>query len=279
MQTLPETGVPAPELSSQETVPRPVYTRRTVWRYPFPIGPFGVCGFVPDAFRHIKVETFDKVTRKRLDKRFYYLHRDLFGADRHTWVTGKPSWADSVPYRAQEFRAALADGVRDIWVTEGEKDADALARRAERAVGRGRLLTVLSSSRGSAGLSEGEAAWVRAAAHWYSGLRVTVVADGDPAGAAAALASRQAIGFGRIVRTPLDIAGADLTDHIRAGLRARDLVEIDIRELRAWVGSHAHLLRHGSGRDPNEDAEYAELAHLLAGGWAPVRIGDRAGHE
>ena len=118
-----------------------------------------------------------------------------------------------VLYRLPEVLAAVREG-REVWITEGERDADAL-----RAAG-----VCATTNPGGAGK------WSPEFAPVFRGARVVVVRDRDEPG------HRHA---DQVVASLLPVAasvklveareGKDATDHLAAGLRLQDFVEVPVR--------------------------------------------------
>ncbi len=115
-------------------------------------------------------------------------------------------------YRLPEVLAAVAAG-NTVWIVEGERDADRLAT----------IGTVATTSPGGAGK------WglVPDAADMLHGADVIVVADRDQAGRDHARdVARSLVGKAlaiTIVETVVDVAGADVSDHLDAGRGLEDL--------------------------------------------------------
>ncbi|MBN9759857.1 hypothetical protein DMP14_31530 [Pseudonocardia sp. Ae707_Ps2] len=138
-------------------------------------------------------------------KGFRWQHR---GGPRGGWKNGKPSGGVSL-YRLRAVRTATAAGAR-VWLVEGCKNADQLAA----ALPPGEVATTPPDGAG--------APWRPEYTEILAGATVTVIADRDSAGyrhaAAAATALRAAGAAVRVVRTPLEVDGADASDHLDEGL-------------------------------------------------------------
>lgn len=120
----------------------------------------------------------------------------------------------SLPYRLPDLLAAKAQD-RVIYVPEGEKDVETL-----RAAG-----YPATCNAGGAGK------WTTGHAHWLAGADVGVIADRDEAGHAHAIAVvRSLLDAGSrsidLLETP-DPAHKDVTDHLSAGRRIRELRTVD----------------------------------------------------
>lgn len=131
-------------------------------------------------------------------------------ADEHTI-------GDGLPYRLAEARMAMRGVLTpNLWVVEGEKDADRL---------RGLGYTATCNA-GGAGK------WTQAHADHFRALRpdVVIVADCDDAGwKHAEHVSRTFVGLARSVevrRAAVKRKGADLSDHLDAGFKAHQLVTV-----------------------------------------------------
>lgn len=235
--------------------------KRTVWRYPKPLGLLGNLGFSnADGFDHFKVETFED--GERVDKTFGYRFR---WRGRGRWVKEKPEWADAVPYRAEELRAAVAVGGARIWVTEGEADADAFRARGEVAT---------TSHRGAEGWTPKMAQWFLAS--WWP-KRVTIVLDADPTGAYVAartwgLLRDVGVPPGRlaVVLGASTGLGADARDHFAAGYGLGDFVSVDIEEVRKYVAENFAAVGTARGGSAPHGVVDPGEAKLLAG-WKPRR--------
>ena len=161
--------------------------------------------------------------------------------------TSKSGWrwklddVERVPYRLPQILSeARSEGV--VYVVEGEKDADALARGG----------VVATCNPGGAGK------WRRAYDHWFAGLaRVVVICDDDAAGHAHARL------VARSLRESLDEAGCevelrrpavgkDVSDHLNAGLGVADLLTLE--------GDDDSLLRFVSMREFSNVDEASALA-------------------
>lgn len=117
-----------------------------------------------------------------------------------------------VLYRLPEVMKALVDE-ETIWLVEGEKDANTLAER-------GLCSTTMASG---AGHWEQDYTEILAAAKF-----VEIIADNDETGRKHALSVRELIqGAGGSCRVRVSPFGKDITDHINAGHRASELVDLD----------------------------------------------------
>ncbi|WP_224389163.1 phage/plasmid primase, P4 family [Pseudonocardia sp. ICBG1293] len=138
-------------------------------------------------------------------KGFRWQHR---GGPRGGWKNGKPTGGVSL-YRLRAVRTATAAGAR-VWLVEGCKNADQLAA----ALPPGEVATTPPDGAG--------APWRPEYTEILAGATVTVIADRDSAGyrhaAAASTALRAAGAAVRVVRTPLEVDGADASDHLDEGL-------------------------------------------------------------
>jgi hypothetical protein len=111
-----------------------------------------------------------------------------------------------VPYKLPE----LLDSSGDVWITEGEKDADTLAAI-------GATATTLLGGAGK---------WRDEYGPWFKGRHVVIVADADDAGRAGAQVVAQRLRLSAAsVRVVVPKVGKDATDHVRAGFSLGDFVE------------------------------------------------------
>jgi hypothetical protein len=125
---------------------------------------------------------------------------------------------EGLPYRLPEALQALTAGplTPNLYVTEGEKDAERL-----------RSLGYVATCN-----AEGAGKWMQRHADHFRALRpdVVIVADYDPTGwAHADQVATTFVGFARsveVVHANLTRKGADLSDHLEAGFRMRQLVTI-----------------------------------------------------
>lgn len=116
-------------------------------------------------------------------------------------------------YRPDDFDLeAVIDAGKDVWIPEGEKDADTLWRHGVAAV---------SSAAGAPSWAKFDYSIVAKAA------RVTIVADDDDAGMerAQGLYRHLIDAYDANVRVVLPMAGKDATDHLLQGLTVADFVE------------------------------------------------------
>ncbi|WP_242085862.1 CHC2 zinc finger domain-containing protein [Microbacterium lacticum] len=162
-------------------------------------------------------------------KRFTQSYRGANGR----WVKRKPEGFTPVLYNLAAIRAAVA-AHHDVWLLEGEKDADS-------AIAEGLAATT------NAG---GATAFPAELLEQFQGSTVNLVVDNDPAGA------QRAVGVGaqlaelgipaRILLPDLDDRKADFTDHMDAGGTVASLVEISVDDARAIVAAaEADKLVHG----------------------------------
>lgn len=162
-------------------------------------------------------------------KRFTQSYRGANGR----WVKRKPATFAPLLYNLAAIRAAVAAGA-DVWLLEGEKDADS-------AIDEGLAATT------NAG---GATAFPAELLEQFRGSRVNLVVDNDAAGAqrAAAVGAQLAeLGIpARILLPNLDDRKADFTDHMDAGGTVDSLVEISVDDARALVAaSEADKLVNG----------------------------------
>lgn len=136
-----------------------------------------------------------KVTRTP-EKAFYQAHWS--GGE---WVRGKPA-GPKIPYRLPEM---LSDPTAPVFVVEGEKDADNLARRG--------LVSTTAS--------EGAGKWTDDLAQWFRGRTVYILPDNDEPGRAHARRIADTLlpvaADVRIVRLPGLKPKGDVSDWLGAG--------------------------------------------------------------
>lgn len=150
----------------------------------------------------------------------------------------------STPYRLPAIVAAIDTG-DPVWVVEGERDADTLAREGIAA----------TCNAGGAGK------WTDAHSRWLAGAQVTVCADADVPGrrhAAAVVASLT--GITASVRLVEPAPGCkDITEHLASGKTLTEVVEVDLPDTtRSGTSSTGVLVRLG-------DVEPEAVSWLWAG--------------
>lgn len=140
---------------------------------------------------------------------------DPKGFRQRRWVDGLAVWnltgVERVPYCLPQVIAAVATR-RPVWIVEGEKDAENVARIDPRAVG-------TCNSGGAGRWDDRHARWLHGAAE------VVVVADDDEPGIAHARTVVRTL-RGRVANLRVVKAAEgckDLTDHLRAGYGAAEL--------------------------------------------------------
>lgn len=158
--------------------------------------------------------THDGCTAKTFVQR-YTLHDG-------TVVTHKPAGFAPVLYNLPDVRQAVAAS-RQVWLVEGEKDAETAAR----------LGVVATTNAAGAGQLTAEVVAP------LGGASVEVVLDRDGAGFARGVTAHSLLGdIGAQVRLWLPaVTGrkSDLTDHADAGHGLDDLVRVDVDEVQVWV--------------------------------------------
>lgn len=162
-------------------------------------------------------------------KRFTQSYRGATGR----WVKRKPEGFTPLLYNLAAIRAAVAAG-GDVWLLEGEKDADSAIAEA------------LAATTNAGGAT----AFPAELLEQFRGSTVNLVVDNDPAGAqrAAAVGAQLAeLGIpARIYLPNLDDRKSDFTDHMDAGGTVATLVEISVDDARAMVAAaEADKLVHG----------------------------------
>ncbi len=153
-------------------------------------------------------------------KRFTQSYRGANGR----WVKRKPADFSPLLYNLDAVRTAVAAG-EDVWLLEGEKDADS-------AIEEGLAATT------NAG---GATAFPAELLERFRGSRVNLVVDNDAAGAQRAAAVGAQLAEltipARILLPNLADRKADFTDHMDAGGRVDTLVEISVDDARAMVAA------------------------------------------
>lgn len=131
------------------------------------------------------------------------------GAGRWIW---KLEDVQRVLYRLPDLLAAVAAG-QVIYIVEGEKDADALVKRA------GVCATCNSGGAGK---------WRTEYAEVLRGAEVVIVADNDEPGLKhAALVRKHLVGVARSVRVVRAAAGKDAFDHLQAGHTVKEFIQLE----------------------------------------------------
>lgn len=222
-------------------------------------------------FHKVRFAVRDKETDEQVGKSFQYKWRSP--EDRvymNTWTVTKPPFADSIPYKLRDLYDAVADN-GDVLICEGEKDADNIAAAW------GYITT--SHHGGSDGWQPGMARWIAKALRVGCGYGAQsefyIAVDRDAAGVVlAAQCGRVLVQHGHVapgrvhyVRTPVHELGADLTDHLAAGLTDEDLVEMSAGKVRGLARKAAGQMRraYGSGSWKTEgfkDAYGSDSWHL-----------------
>lgn len=154
-------------------------------------------------------------------------------------VVPAPFWADDYLYRLPEVVTAVW-AERPVWWCEGEKDAETVTAQGK----------VATSHHGGAGKV------YPGMAQWLAGARVYVVLDNDLPGYYDAWERRRVlklVGAQVVFRAPVH-PYKDVTDHIEAGFKLRDLRKVTAAEVRqearkfnqGTAGGYAHL--YGAGQ-------------------------------
>jgi hypothetical protein len=131
---------------------------------------------------------------------------------------------DGIPYRLPEVLAAIAD--RNVYVVEGEKDAD-------------RLWSMGYAATCNAG---GAGKWTGRHATWLDGADVMIVADRDKPGINHAVqVANTLIPHARSIEVLRAVTGKDTSDHLDAGGSVHTLVSVatPLTEPKTMIGATA----------------------------------------
>jgi len=174
-----------------------------------------------------------------------------------TWVNGAPKGA-KIPYRLPEMIAAARDGVMDVMVVEGEKDADNLA-----ALG-------FIATTNSEGADTGKGTkFTPELAEWFKDRNVYVLPDNDEPGekhAAHVVETLQPVAKSiRVVRLPGLPDKGDVSDWIEAGGTVDELADL----LRRAPTEEAPASRFKF--ETFSDLQSLPPAEYLMDGWIPER--------
>jgi len=169
-----------------------------------------------------------ELREKRLIARYLYKDEQgtvLFSKERYepkdflVWHPNGNGWAPSlggarpVLYRLPELNEAVAKG-QTVYVVEGEKDADAMAKA-------GHVATCNY---------EGGGSWKAGYAQYFTGADVVVIADRDEAGYKHAKDIKSSLeNVARsvcVLQSAVNKPKADVSDHLAEGYRVEDLVPI-----------------------------------------------------
>ena len=172
---------------------------------------------------------------------------------------GAMNGVQRVLYRLPEVRRAVGR-VDPVYVVEGEKDADAIAR----------IGSCATTNCGGAGK------WTAEYSKALVGADVVIVADEDIPGYRHAASVRDAlVGLASRVAVMRPERGKDVADHLAAGLGLERLVPISDEELAGLVRGDArhgvdagHAEGHQDGRVGEATAEFEELTES----WQPVDL-------
>lgn len=151
--------------------------------------------------------------KRTADKDFYQARWDG-----DAWVNGAPK-GPKIPYRLPEMLASARDGVMDVLIAEGEKDADNLAA----------LGFIATTNSGGADSGTGTK-FTTDLAQWFEGRNVYVLPDNDEPGekhAAHVVETLQRVARSiRVVRLPGLADKQDVSDWIEAGGTADELADM-----------------------------------------------------
>lgn len=179
------------------------------------------------------------------EKTFVVQHRTrqsvILKADKWEPGVGREGWETDLLYNRVSLEKALAAG-EDILVCEGEKDADSAVQ-----AGWG---VATSHYQGAAGMRPEQAAVLARA-----GGFIYICVDQDVTGAQLAWHNAvQMVGAGlsprhiQFLAPAVEGVGADVTDHIRAGLGPSDMRAVRASEIKAVIDEHGELPRGSGGR-------------------------------
>lgn len=192
-----------------------------------------------DVIRKNKFLLMDIATGKPSGEKTYLIQHRLLqavvlGADSWRSGLGREGWEKDLWYRRVQLESAIASG-DDIFLCEGEKDADAVAS----AWG----VSATSHHQGAAGATEAQLKVIsRTSGYIY------IVADKDPTGYQIAWHHSQVLmslgveDKSIIVLEPrVSEAKADMSDHIAAGMGIGETRLIRPKELAALIEEHGTL--------------------------------------
>ena len=178
------------------------------------------------------------------EKTFVVQHRTiqsvLLGADRWDPGVGREGWETDLLYKRVELEKALRAG-EDLIVCEGEKDCDSVMVEGWGAA--------TSHYQGAAGMRLEQAAVIARCRG-----TVYIVMDRDVTGVqiawrSAVLLVKAGLGPRQISfhEPAIDKVGADVSDHIKAGLGPDELRPVSSFEVREVIAEHGELPRGGWG--------------------------------
>lgn len=148
-----------------------------------------------------------------------------------------------VLYRLPEVIAAVRDG-RRVWVTEGEKDADALVAAGE----------VATCNPGGAGKWQGQYA------EYLAYAEVMLVADRDEAGRRHALHVLTSLsGIASSVTVVEAATGKDASDHLIAGLAVKEFRLVDVSTL-----DSIPLFKGVERKEASSELRFLPISELIA---------------
>ncbi|ABA04754.1 TOPRIM protein [Nitrobacter winogradskyi Nb-255] len=185
--------------------------------------------------------------KRTSEKQFYQSHWNG-----QAWVNGAPKGL-KVPYRLPEMVQAARDGVMDIMIVEGEKDADNLA-----------ALGCIATTN-----SAGAEKFAPELAKWFKDRNVYVLPDNDEAGerhAKQVVETLQKVARSvRVVRLPGLPDKGDVSDWIEAGGTADELADL-LRDAPAAEGPASRFKF-----ETFSDLKTLPPAEYLMDGWIPER--------
>lgn len=185
----------------------------------------------------------------------YTLRREVPGKDKYAYSA--PPVDQRVLYMLPLLRQVL-DASGQVWLCEGEKDADALN---DRFTAEGVNAAATTNLFGATASGEEQRKWLPSYTATLAGADVVICVDGDDAGNDYA-GQRHALyvagelqGAGCRVRLAGAAAGKDPYDHLAAGHGLEEFTTLDRSELAAMVAAHDTATAPQPATPPAEPAE------------------------
>jgi 5S rRNA maturation endonuclease (ribonuclease M5) len=179
---------------------------------------------------------------KTPNKSFPQFHWDV-----NHWVRGKPR-TGKIPYRLPELTAATAETT--VYITEGEKDADSLAK----------IGLVATSA------SEGAGKWKVELNPWFKDRRVVILVDADAPGRGhgqqvAKALHRIATSVKVVDLYPDRVDGSDVSDWLKTDSAGVKLIK-SVNDTPPWEPNADSVKASSTGSDEEKIAELAKLSPL-----------------